>query len=122
MTECATLCSRVGIIYGGRLVTIGTPQELRNRFGKGYTLIIKTTAGGDYSELTKYIKNTYPGSELKEEGVSQLRYFIQAKSMRGTELFTMLQEMKDSQQVKDYYISQMALEDIFTDFCQKERI
>ena len=38
MEECEALCSRVGIMVGGRLRCLGTPQHLKSRFGNGYIL------------------------------------------------------------------------------------
>lgn len=36
MQECEALCTRVGIMVGGRLRCLGSPQHLKSKFGKGY--------------------------------------------------------------------------------------
>jgi ABC-type multidrug transport system ATPase subunit len=41
MEECEALSNRVGIMVGGRLRCLGTLQHLKDRFGKGYTALIK---------------------------------------------------------------------------------
>lgn len=41
MEECEALCSRVGIMVGGRLRCLGSVQHLKHRFGKGYLAEIR---------------------------------------------------------------------------------
>lgn len=41
MEEVAALCTRVGIMVGGRLRCLGSIQHLRDRYGRGYMLEIK---------------------------------------------------------------------------------
>jgi ATP-binding cassette subfamily A (ABC1) protein 1 len=36
MEECEALCSRMGIMVGGRLRCLGSAQHLKTRFGMGY--------------------------------------------------------------------------------------
>ena len=44
MEECEALCSRLGIMVGGRLQCLGSPQHLKNRFGQGYLVELKQFA------------------------------------------------------------------------------
>ncbi|KAG7399525.1 hypothetical protein PHYBOEH_008650 [Phytophthora boehmeriae] len=41
MEECEALCTRVGIMVGGRLRCLGSVQHLKNRFGDGLMLELK---------------------------------------------------------------------------------
>ncbi|KAF0717928.1 Aste57867_2007 [Aphanomyces stellatus] len=41
MEECEALCTRVGIMVGGRLRCLGSVQHLKNRFGDGFLLHAK---------------------------------------------------------------------------------
>jgi ABC-2 type transport system ATP-binding protein len=52
MDEAERLCDRVAVIQGGRVVSLGTPEELRIRHG-GPTRVRFTSAGGDISFLHK---------------------------------------------------------------------
>lgn len=45
MAECEALCSRIGILAGGRLKCLGTPQQLVARYDSGYILTIRLAAG-----------------------------------------------------------------------------
>ena len=66
MEECEALCTRLAIMESGKVLKIGSPQHLKNRFGKGYNLEISVSnEGGDsyknnvkervYSELTGFL-------------------------------------------------------------------
>jgi len=46
MEECEALCSRLAIMVNGRFRCLGSPQQLKNKFGEGYTLIAQTTPKG----------------------------------------------------------------------------
>ncbi|KAI9998021.1 hypothetical protein PInf_002355 [Phytophthora infestans] len=41
MEECEALCSRVGIMVGGRLRCLGSVQHLKSRFGDGLVFDVK---------------------------------------------------------------------------------
>ncbi|CAM9893019.1 unnamed protein product, partial [Hapterophycus canaliculatus] len=41
MEECEAVCGRLGIMVGGRLRCIGTPQHLKGRFGGGYSVEVR---------------------------------------------------------------------------------
>ncbi|XP_035208285.1 ATP-binding cassette sub-family A member 3-like isoform X2 [Stegodyphus dumicola] len=41
MEECEALCSRLVIMVNGKFCCLGSPQHLKNKFGKGFTLMIK---------------------------------------------------------------------------------
>lgn len=41
MEECEALCSRLVIMVNGRLCCLGSPQHLKSKFGKGFSLVIK---------------------------------------------------------------------------------
>ncbi|KAJ0388906.1 hypothetical protein ATCC90586_011397 [Pythium insidiosum] len=41
MEECEALCSRVGILVGGKLQCLGSVEHLKQKFGRGYTVEVK---------------------------------------------------------------------------------
>ena len=41
MEECEALCPRIGIMANGRLRALGSAQQLKNKFGKGYQIEMK---------------------------------------------------------------------------------
>ena len=70
MEECEYLCSRLAIMVNGRFQCLGAPQHLKNRFGKGFTLIAKLEYDKN-NEVKQafhhFIKRTFPNSILKDE-------------------------------------------------------
>jgi len=42
LEEAEALCTRMGIMVNGRFRCLGSPQHLKNKFSKGYTLIAQT--------------------------------------------------------------------------------
>jgi ATP-binding cassette subfamily A (ABC1) protein 3 len=41
MEECEALCTRLGIMVGGRMRCLGGPQHLKNKFGQGLQMEVK---------------------------------------------------------------------------------
>jgi ABC-type multidrug transport system ATPase subunit len=47
MEECEALSTRLGIMVNGQFKCLGGVQQLKNKFGKGYTLILKCKNSAD---------------------------------------------------------------------------
>eukprot|EP00466_Bigelowiella_natans_P003580 jgi/Bigna1/73288/fgenesh1_pg.23_\ len=56
MEECEALCSRIGIMVGGRLRCIGSSSHLRARYGSGYQLDLKSESGKSF-EIRSWVLN-----------------------------------------------------------------
>jgi len=41
MEECEALCTRLAIMVNGNFKCLGSTQHLKNKFARGYTLIVK---------------------------------------------------------------------------------
>ena len=71
MEECEALCTRLAIMVNGQFKCLGSPQHLKTKFGKGYTLMAKVTGGPVYeveertNRLMTFIQESFPGSTLK---------------------------------------------------------
>jgi ATP-binding cassette, subfamily A (ABC1), member 3 len=55
MEECEALCTRIGIMVGGKLKCLGSSQHLRNRYGHGYQIEINYLIPSD-NELNEFTK------------------------------------------------------------------
>jgi len=55
MEECEALCTRIGIMVGGRLRCLGAAQRLKSRFGLGYQLEIGLKLP-DANDVSKYVE------------------------------------------------------------------
>ena len=64
MAECEALCSRVGIMVNGTLRCIGTPQQLKSKYGQEYKLKIHLGQAIQTALMTS-IKEKFPTAQLK---------------------------------------------------------
>ena len=42
MEECEALCTRLAVMVNGEFKCLGSTQHLKSKFGKGYSIIVKT--------------------------------------------------------------------------------
>ncbi|KAL7995255.1 putative ABC transporter, AAA+ ATPase domain, ABC transporter A [Plasmopara halstedii] len=63
MEECEALCTRVGIMVGGRLRCLGSVQHLKHRFGDGLMLELKLT-GTPMHDIQTRIASVFSGSAM----------------------------------------------------------
>lgn len=69
MEEAEALCSRIGIMVGGRLRCIGSNQHLKARFGSGYQLEVRIEPSGD-AEVRSAVENWRLPESIKREEIS----------------------------------------------------
>lgn len=63
MEECEALCSRVGIMVNGSFRCLGSPQQLKSKYGQGYRLKIRST--GQMEALKEFIRQNISTATLK---------------------------------------------------------
>jgi len=115
------VCNRLGIMYNGQLVCLGTIQHLKSKFGQGYTIEIKVRSiSGD--------ANVPPIKNVQDFLLSQTQFNIQVREVthstgsfqvqQGTpaDLFELLEKNKQLLNIETYTISQTTLEQIFLSF------
>lgn len=70
MDECEALCNRLTIMVDGVMKCIGNIQYLKNRYGQGFTVLVKLVNSNDtnIAELKLDIERQFaPGIILKDE-------------------------------------------------------
>ncbi len=60
------MCSRIAIIVDGKLACVGTSQELKSPYSKGYILIVNIDSKERAQELHNLIKELTPGMKILE--------------------------------------------------------
>jgi ABC-type multidrug transport system ATPase subunit len=72
MDECEALCNKLAIMVNGKLKCFGSIQHLKNKFGKGYSLILKTRLNEEdpindqaNSKIENFILKNIPNAILK---------------------------------------------------------
>jgi ATP-binding cassette, subfamily A (ABC1), member 3 len=74
MEECEALCPRIGIMANGRLRCLGSAQHLKNKFGQGYQVELKTRIADreddDYVRTASILAATVVGRTDEEAAVA----------------------------------------------------
>jgi len=118
MEECEALCDRIGIFSNGQLRCIGTSQHLKTRFGTGLQLDI-STSDKDPEPAKKFITSTFPSAEEIEIIPPKLKYKLEEKNLRLSQIFSLIEKNKDNVNITDYSIGQTTLEQIFINFAKQ---
>ena len=116
------LCHRLGIMVGGQLQCIGTPQHIKSRFGDGYQLDLMftdaepATRASVEQELIKSFdvkcleanrqKATY---QLTEKPDNVAKY----GKLTLSQLFNEFERLKQEKPIESYAVNQTSLEQIF---------
>ncbi|XP_071145778.1 phospholipid-transporting ATPase ABCA1-like isoform X2 [Mytilus edulis] len=120
MEECEALCNRLAIMVNGRLKCIGSTQHLKNRFGNGYTVIIRVAGEIPVLEPVKdFMANVFGDPELKEEHNNMLQYQLNSK-IKLSRIFGQMEAVRDNLNIEDYSVSQTTLDQVFIHFASKQ--
>ncbi|KAM9208960.1 phospholipid-transporting ATPase ABCA3-like [Dugong dugon] len=123
MEECEALCTRLAIMENGKFKCLGSPQYLKNKFGSGFTLLAKVKRNKSLIQLQAlktFIKTTFPDSSLKHEYQRMVHYHIPSKDFTWSQVFGILESIKDEYGLEDYSISHNTLEQVFLSFAQTQ--
>ena len=73
MEECEALCTRAGIMVGGRLRCLGSLTHLKAKFGDGYQVDLKLIqpSEADVAEITKPLRRIASSGVLREHELQQ---------------------------------------------------
>jgi len=68
MEECEVLCTRLAVMVNGRLRCLGSTQHLKNKFGDGYTMIVRMRSDvieRDVMTIKQFITRRLQNAQLK---------------------------------------------------------
>ncbi|XP_055796674.1 phospholipid-transporting ATPase ABCA1 isoform X1 [Salvelinus fontinalis] len=123
MEECEALCTRMAIMVNGRFQCLGSVQHLKNRFGDGYTIVLRllgTKPPEDPCPVDTYIKGSFPGIELKERHQNVLQYQLPSHSCSLARVFDVLSNNHEELGIADYSVSQTTLDQVFVNFAKEQ--
>ncbi|CAJ1086292.1 LOW QUALITY PROTEIN: phospholipid-transporting ATPase ABCA1-like [Xyrichtys novacula] len=121
MEECEALCTRMAIMVNGRFKCFGSIQHLKNRFGDGYTVIVRV--GGSSPELKPvedFVQQTFPGSILKEKHHNTLQYQFPYAQGALANIFSHFTTHQEHLGLEDYSVSQTTLDQVFVNFARHQ--
>uniref|UniRef100_A0A3Q3W1K1 P-type phospholipid transporter n=1 Tax=Mola mola TaxID=94237 RepID=A0A3Q3W1K1_MOLML len=111
MEECEALCTRMAIMVNGRFRCLGSVQHLKNRFGDGYTIILRVAGPDpDLLPVMKFIESELSGSTLKEKHRNMLQYQLPSSLTSLTHIFSILAKNKETLRIEDYSVTQTTLD------------
>ncbi|XP_041634758.1 phospholipid-transporting ATPase ABCA1-like isoform X2 [Cheilinus undulatus] len=121
MEECEALCTRMAIMVNGRFKCFGSIQHLKNRFGDGYTVIVRV--GGSPPELQPvedFVQQTFPSSVLKEKHHNTLQYQLPYAQGALANIFSQFTNNQERLHLEDYSVSQTTLDQVFVNFARDQ--
>uniref|UniRef100_A0A3B4USY8 P-type phospholipid transporter n=1 Tax=Seriola dumerili TaxID=41447 RepID=A0A3B4USY8_SERDU len=121
MEECEALCTRMAIMVNGRFRCLGSVQHLKNRFGDGYTIILRVAGPDpDLLPVMKFIESELSGSTLKEKHRNMLQYQLPSSLTSLTHIFSILAKNKETLRIEDYSVTQTTLDQVFVNFAKDQ--
>jgi len=110
MDEVEALSQRVGVMTFGRLRVLGTPAEIRERYGGGFSLSVDHDPGVD---IVATIRNLFPAATLLSHFTGHATFLIPAGTTRMSALFAAMQAHGEAAGVTDWEVGPMSLDDVF---------
>ncbi|GCC25067.1 hypothetical protein chiPu_0003472 [Chiloscyllium punctatum] len=120
MEECEALCTRLAIMVNGKLKCIGSPKDIKTRFGEVYSVKVglsRKLAGA--MQLTDLLEVHFPGTVLKEQHQYSLEYEVPQRHGDLARMFQFLENNKEELNIKHYSISQATLDQVFINFARQ---
>ncbi|NXX79042.1 ABCA1 protein, partial [Urocolius indicus] len=119
MEECEALCTRMAIMVNGRFRCLGSVQHLKNRFGDGYTVMVRVGSPGP--ELVESLmQRHFPGIVLKERHGGLLQYQLPSRAASLANVFSVLAAHRGPCHIEDYSVSQTTLDQVFVHFAREQ--
>ncbi|GAB5359398.1 hypothetical protein AAMO2058_000540400 [Amorphochlora amoebiformis] len=123
MEECEALCSRLGIMVGGRFRCIGSSQRLKTRYGSGYQIDVKVSKGGAPAFKT-WLKGEFKETKILEDQGENMKFRInppQGTTLGG--IFRLIEKNRKTQAfgIIEYSVSETSLEQIFIHFARQQQ-
>jgi ATP-binding cassette subfamily A (ABC1) protein 3 len=137
MDEAESLCDKIAIMVKGKFVCYGSPEQLKQKYGQGYKIIVKSYPMINHQLVNDYVLERLPycKNEMLIDERSQmdenadLIYKIEGykrgqndPKMKLSNIFTVMNELKDQKIISDYKITRSSLEQVLNHFQTEEPI
>ncbi|KAJ3599928.1 hypothetical protein NHX12_033882 [Muraenolepis orangiensis] len=123
MEECEALCTRMAIMVNGRFQCLGSVQHLKNRFGDGYTIVLRladTKQAQDECPVDGYLRSSFPSIELKERHQNVLQYQLPSHACCLARVFEVMSNNYEELGITDFSVSQTTLDQVFVNFAKEQ--
>ncbi|MBN3299367.1 ABCA2 protein, partial [Amia calva] len=120
MEECEALCTRLGIMVNGRFKCLGSIQHLKNRFGDGYMITVRTRSSSSVKEVVRFFNRNFPEAILKECHHTKVQFQLKCASVSLAQVFSKMEQVVEVLGIEDYSVSQTTLDNVFVNFAKKQ--
>ncbi|XP_078106456.1 ATP-binding cassette sub-family A member 2 [Sander vitreus] len=120
MEECEALCTRLGIMVNGRFKCLGSIQHLKNRFGDGYMITVRTKSSSNLKEVVRFFSRNFPEAVLKERHHTKVQYQLKSERISLAQVFSKMEQVVEVLGIEDYSVSQTTLDNVFVNFAKKQ--
>ncbi|XP_004848856.1 ATP-binding cassette sub-family A member 2 isoform X3 [Heterocephalus glaber] len=120
MEECEALCTRLAIMVNGRLRCLGSIQHLKNRFGDGYMITVRTKSNQSVKDVVRFFNRNFPEAVLKERHHTKVQYQLKSEHISLAQVFSKMEQVAGVLGIEDYSVSQTTLDNVFVNFAKKQ--
>ncbi|XP_054925117.1 phospholipid-transporting ATPase ABCA3-like isoform X2 [Dermacentor andersoni] len=125
LSDVEFLCNRIAIMDSGKLQCLGTLGQLKEKFGKGYTITVKTYPDKkqDFSyqqDVVSEVCKVFPEAEMAYSYEGLLEFRMSRVDMLWSEMFMRMARIKRRHKLQDFFIADASLEQIFLSVTRKE--
>ncbi|KAI9591443.1 hypothetical protein BDF19DRAFT_455026 [Syncephalis fuscata] len=129
MEEADALCDRIAVMVNGKVQAIGTPQRLKNVYGAGYKILVKTTHPQGAATIQHELYTQLGAKPVQllgchlemecERSNAQATTAADAAGMLAR-IFHLLEGSRASCGIVDYSVGQTTLGQVFVSFAERQ--
>lgn len=118
LEECEVLSDRISIMRSGKLYTIGTSLELKNKFGKGYKIQINYDMK-DHDRAIKYVMDNVQGARITYDFSGTTHFEVPRVGFSVGDTFIKFENEKTPNGIREFSVNQVTLEQVFLNIVEE---
>ncbi|GFQ81398.1 ATP-binding cassette sub-family A member 2 [Trichonephila clavata] len=119
MEECEALCTRLAIMVNGHFKCLGSIQHLKNRFGEGYYITVRTEMG-EHETIKRWFRKTFTDAKLKEQHYNLLQFELKSGCISLAYVFSKMESALQELPIEEYSVCQNTLDNVFINFVKQQ--
>lgn len=119
MEECEALCTRLAIMVNGHFKCLGSIQHLKNRFGEGYCITVRTR-GTSHDAVAAWFHRVFHNATLKEQHFNMLQYELKSENISLAYVFCQMEQALVELPIEEYSVCQNTLDNVFINFVKQQ--
>ncbi|KAH6922296.1 hypothetical protein HPB50_012323 [Hyalomma asiaticum] len=127
LSDIEFLCNRIAIMDAGKLQCLGSLGQLKEKFGKGYTITVKTYPDKKqdfcYQDaVANDVCKAFREAEMVYSYEGLLEFRMLRVNMLWSDMFMKMSRIKRRHKLQDFFITDTSLEQIFQSVTRKEAV